>query len=96
MNNWPFIDSRNVATFTIRQIVKDGQPILLVSHDSDDGAWQFLSDSAPETSDFMIVSLEEMVNLDRSLVEIADLPLGWQARRMGSGQPWSRFVSPNA
>lgn len=38
---WPFADPWNVAVFTTRQIVRDGEPILHVSHDWDDGAWQF-------------------------------------------------------
>ena len=40
--DWPFADPTNVATITVRQIVRDGQPILHVSHDHEDGGWQFL------------------------------------------------------
>ena len=96
MNNWPFADPRNVATFTVRQVVKEGLPILLVSHDSEDGAWQFLAGLDPDTADLMVVCLEEIISIDPSLVELADLPLGWQATRTMPGQPWSRSVSQNA
>ncbi|MGH8050033.1 MAG: hypothetical protein ACREPB_05170 [Arenimonas sp.] len=95
MNNWPFADPRNVAAFTVRQIMSKEQPILLVVHDNDDGTWQFLTGSFLETADFMLVSLEEIVRVDHTVSELADLPLGWQTSRMAIGQPWSRFVSNN-
>ena len=39
---WPFDDSPNVAVITTRQVTEDNAPILLVSHDEEDGGWQFL------------------------------------------------------
>src|SRR5262249_25391357 len=39
---WLFPDPPNVATFTVRQVVHEGQPILLVTRNTEDGAWQFL------------------------------------------------------
>ena len=41
-DDWPFDDPKNVATFTVHQIARDRNPILRVTHDSEDGAWQFL------------------------------------------------------
>lgn len=29
---WPFDEPKNVATVTVRQIIRESQPILLVSH----------------------------------------------------------------
>jgi hypothetical protein len=87
---WPFEDPRNVATFTVREIVEGASPVLLVNHDNDDGAWQFLTGSEVSTSDLMIVGLGQMVKLDPSLEQLADLPLGWRAYREGPGKPWNR------
>ena len=39
---WPFDNLPNVAVITTRQVTKDNAPILLVSHDEEDGGWQFL------------------------------------------------------
>jgi hypothetical protein len=39
---WPFHDSPNVAVITLVQIIEQGHPVLYVTHDDDDGAWQFL------------------------------------------------------
>jgi hypothetical protein len=38
---WPFNDPPNVAVFTGKAIAEDGQCICYVSHDDEDGAWQF-------------------------------------------------------
>jgi hypothetical protein len=90
MGEWPFDDPENVATMTVRQITHGGQPILLVSHDADDGMWQFLTGGPVEMTDAMIVGLGEVYRIDQSIGELADLPLGWTAERSAPGQPWRR------
>jgi hypothetical protein len=40
---WQFADSPNVVAFTTRQILRGEHVIDYVSHDADDGAWQFLA-----------------------------------------------------
>jgi hypothetical protein len=93
MNAWPFADPENVATFTTRQVVRGGEPILAVFHDAEDGTWQFHTGAAPRMADLMIVSLHEVVDLDPSIAELADLPPGWEASRRTPGEPWQRRVS---
>jgi hypothetical protein len=93
MEDWPFDDPENVVTMTVRQITHSGQPILLVSHDADDGMWQFLTGGPFEMADAMLVSLREVYRIDPSIVELADLPLGWQASRSAVGKPWQRWAS---
>ena len=90
MDDWPFDDPENVATMTVRQITHGGQPILLVSHDADDGMWQFLTGGPVEMADAMVVSLREVYRIDPSIAGVADLPPGWQAWRSAAGQPWQR------
>jgi Domain of unknown function (DUF4262) len=36
-----------------------------------------------------------MIRLDSSLLELADLPVGWSARRSSTGEPWRR-IDPEA
>jgi hypothetical protein len=90
MDEWPFIDPKNVAVLTVCQIVQDAHPILRVSHDSDDGSWQFLEWETPSIKDAMTVSLQSIVTRDPSLKELADLPLGWSASRQSPNEPWHR------
>jgi hypothetical protein len=94
-DEWPFADPRNVATITVRQIVQDGNPILRVSHDDDDGMWQFLEWGTPDEEDAMVVSLEEMTRIDPSILELAELPLGWRAIRRSPSDPWNFEPNPN-
>jgi len=71
-------------------------PILEVSHEEEDGAWQFHSGQTVTTKDLMIVGLDEIVRLDPSIAELADLPLGWQAQRQSINEPWVREPQPPA
>lgn len=97
---WPFGDEpRNVAVITTRQVLA-GRPVVRVSHDADDGMWQFLCDSPGgadgerPTSDGRVVALEQALLLDPTLAELGDLPLGWGATRERPGAPWR--WAPNA
>jgi hypothetical protein len=74
----------------MRQIVEHLEPILLVSHDADDHGWQFVGSSVANMADARLVCPQEIVRLDPTVLEVADLPPGWQAIRDGIGKPWSR------
>lgn len=87
---WKFTDVENTAVFTTRQVVNQGMPILYVSHDEDDGAWQFHHGGNVNIEDAMIVSLEMMISLDNTLNELFDLPLGWIATRKSINDYWNK------
>jgi hypothetical protein len=87
---WPFDDPPNVATLTVQQIVRGGQPILLVVRAPEDGGWQFLTGEPFEVADGMVVSLKSMIDRDPTLTELADLRVGWQASREKVGYAWQR------
>lgn len=89
-SDWPFADPQNVAIFSTEAIVKHETPILFVSHDSDDGAWQFHSGKTIAETEPKIVSLKRIVEIDPSVKELADLPLGWIAFRESTNHPWQR------
>jgi len=67
-----------------------GSPILLVSHDADDGGWQFLCGTTNQPSDGRIVHLAAILMVDPTVNEVADLPHGWIAYRHAIGGPWTR------
>lgn len=92
---WPFIDGRNAAVFTTRDIVEEGKPILLVTHDQDDGAWQFYTRKTVPASEGKVVALDEIIFRDPSIVRLADLPLGWSAIRDTITSPWKRQPIPS-
>ena len=90
--NWPFKDPPNVAVFVNRRILHESAWIAYVSHDADDGAWQFhTSDSTPpRQEDATIVALRQIVQLDPAVSGLADLPLGWHAWRKSRNSEWHR------
>jgi hypothetical protein len=90
IGSWPFTDPRNVAVFTVRDIMEMRRPVLVVRHDADDGAWQFLTGEPLDMNDAMLVGLAEVVRLDPTLTGLADLPLGWEATRAHIGDGWRR------
>lgn len=92
--DWPFEDPPNVAVFTTTAVVKGGRPILRVTHDEDDGAWQFHSGEDVGSGDAMIVALREILKLDPSVASLADLPYGWIATRESATTEWRRSRHP--
>jgi hypothetical protein len=86
---WPFLEAKNTAAITTRQVIEDDLPILLVSHD-EDGDWQFLCGTSNESDDGRVVSLKHIVETYPSVAELADLPMGWQAFRDEPDGPWQR------
>jgi hypothetical protein len=95
MEYWPFEDRRNVAVITHRRIMDGSDWIAFVSHDADDGGWQFHTNEPgpPNVADAVVIALSEIVQRDESILELADLPLGWRAWRESATSPWRRAKS---
>jgi hypothetical protein len=93
---WPFLDPPNTAVFTNVRILDYDDWVHYVSHDSDDGAWQFhpFQDAPPSVREAAVVSLEHMFRIEPRIAELADLPLGWHAWRDAKGSPWMRAPKP--
>lgn len=87
-NSWPFDQSRNCAAITLRSIVFGGAPILRITHDEDDHGWQFLGLEDVSLEDGMVIAMHAIVDFDPSVLEIADLPVGWHAIRASKDMPW--------
>lgn len=90
VSSWPFSDAKNSVAFTTSKVIEDAYPILYASHD-EDGDWQFLCGTTNATEDARIVCLKNLVELDPSITELADLPIGWSAEREDASNPWRRF-----
>ncbi|HYN07803.1 MAG TPA: hypothetical protein VES67_10465 [Vicinamibacterales bacterium] len=96
MDNWPFEATPNTAVLTVWAVLKAHAPILLVTHDADDGGWQFLTGGTVTTADAAVVGLGEMCGRDPTLLELANLPEGWRAWPTKAGAPWQREPSESA
>lgn len=91
--NWKFPDPPHTGVYLSKAVHEGTEPITYVSHDADDGAWQFLGDTMSE-SGAVLVCLHHPIDEDPSLAELADLPLGWCAERDIPGEPWHRYEHP--
>jgi hypothetical protein len=88
--DWPFEDPPNVATFATRPVMDGTSWIALVSHDDEDGGWQFIGPEGASMDQAMLVALHNVLDRDATIAELADLPLGWQAWRTSRDAPWQR------
>ena len=89
MKNYTFSDDPRLGVITTAPVLA-GAPILMVSHDADDGGWQFLCGTTTDPADGRIVHLKEIVAMDPTVAQVADLPLGWVAFRKSADGEWTR------
>lgn len=86
-----FSDAEDKAVFTCNHVTDEKSPILYATHDND-GDWQFLcgqNDHAEENA--KIISLKNAVELDNTLNELFEMPIGVGAERDGIGKKWNPF-----
>jgi hypothetical protein len=87
---WPFDQPPNCAVFTTLHVIDGSERILEVYHDSDDHGWQFFGLTGGTMQNAAIVALQEIVAMDPSVLEIADLAPGWSASRENPNSSWFR------
>ena len=69
---YKFLDDKNTMAITTKGIVSGQRDILLVSHDEDDGMWEFLDGEDVSEENALIVSMSEMVQIDESINKLYD------------------------
>lgn len=94
MDAWEFDLPKDFLTISLRDIVEGRAPILHVSHNLNDGAWQFLGWDTPSAGDAVRVCLEHVIALDETVRELASLPPGWHAWRRSPQEPWLVEANP--
>jgi hypothetical protein len=91
--DWKFSDDPHTGVY-LSKTVNDGTvEVTYVSHDAEDGAWQFLGDSMSDPGG-VLSCFHHPVDKDPTLQELVDLPIGWYAEREKPGQPWIRNPIP--
>lgn len=86
--DFPFCDAPNTATIICCHIMENKAPILYVSHDEDDGMWQFLCGREHTMNEARIVSLKWIFDFDNSIGVLADMPCGHYAERKNQNDNW--------
>ncbi len=88
--DFKFNEDKNTMVITTKSIMQNIKDIVLVSHDEDDGMWEFLDGMDVDEENAVIVSIWEMVCIDNSVNELFDLPIGWIAYRENKNGRWIR------
>jgi len=88
--NWKFSDTPHTRVYLSETVHKGTESVTYVSHDAEDGAWQFLGDSMDGGGGPVISCFHHPIDNDPTLSELADLPLGWYAKRSQPGEAWTR------
>lgn len=91
--NYDFLDEKNTTVISTKKIMNKESSIMLVSHDEEDGMWEFLDGDDVNEEDAMIVSLFEIVQIDETINQIADLPIGWIAYRENVFSKWVKQIN---
>ena len=86
--DFPFKDKPNTACIVCKHILNKEKAITYVSHDADDGMWQFLCDEEHSENDARIVSLYSVYMLDESVGQVADMPCGCYIKRNTDNEQW--------
>lgn len=90
MTDKKFKEAGNTAVFTTKFVTTDKKDITTVTHEKEDGAWQFFSSDRFDNFEDVakIVGLEEIIRTDSTILELADMPEGYSAHRKFKGDKW--------
>lgn len=84
-----FVEPLDKKVFTTTYVMRENSPITLVTHELD-GDWQFMGDEP--VGDYnktgLAVCLEHIINFDKSVLDLADMPKGYQATRKTRKHRW--------
>ncbi len=84
---FPFREAPDTAVITCCHVLA-GAPILRVTHDAEDGMWQFLCGGEHDASDARVIALKEAHALDASVGQLAKMPRGCAAQRSIKRGKW--------
>jgi hypothetical protein len=91
-NKYKFSDPENTACMVCNHVLENQSSILIVMHDEEDGMWQFLcGEEIHKTEDAKNITLVEASNIDPSINELYEMPLGVGATRESIYDAWQPF-----
>jgi hypothetical protein len=73
---WPYDDPKNVLIITTKGIIERVKIVKYISHDDEDGMWQFHDGDNVIEQDARIISLEQLTTLDLMLKQLLISSLG--------------------
>ena len=89
--SWPFEEPKDMPVFTTAEVIAGTDWIFFVTHDEEDGYWQF--HGAGDSEHAQMISFASIYALEPKIAELADLPLGWCAWRDTKDAAWQRKIN---
>lgn len=83
----------NAPVLTSRYVIAKQSEIVYVAH-HEDGTWEFWGKEQIDESEIMVISLKEIIEIDSGVLDVAELPVEFNAVRDGINKPW-RIVAKN-
>ena len=93
---WPFKNPPQSLVFASKSIVLREQAVDFAVHDELDDSWRFYDENHREADGTALlpVLFWDIVQTDPSLARLADLPPGWQAKRIYPSCEWRLRARP--
>lgn len=89
---YKFDAPENTACFVCDHVMHRQRPILFVTHEKEDGYWQFLCGQMDHTdANIKIISLRQATDIDQSINDLYEMPLGIGAERKSVQDKWEPF-----
>jgi hypothetical protein len=91
-SDYKFQDPENTACIVCEHVFNKERPILHVTHDSEDGCWQFMCGiNDHDESNAKVISLKQATEIDTSINDLHEMPLGIGAERKTSNDIWKPY-----
>ena len=92
MGVFKFDESKNVVCIVCDHVVNKERPIKLATHDDEDGQWGFLcGEAGHQMKNYMLISLTQIIDIDASVNDLYEMPMGYGATREEVGEEWKPF-----
>ena len=89
---YKFKEAENTACFVCDHVLSKQRAILYVAHDKEDGSWQFLCGQDDHTdANAKIISLKQATEIDSTINDLYEMPLGVGAERKNTKDKWTPF-----
>ena len=85
-----FNEPLDTAVFTTKFVLDENRDITYVTHEEEDGVWQFFSDDKFEDFEEVakVIGLGEIIEIDNSILALAEMPEGYYAFRRSIKDKW--------
>ena len=88
-----FKDAPETACIVCQHVLDGKNPITFISHDKEDGMWQFLCSEDHILEDVRLISLAEAFQIDETIGQAADLPRDFVMERTEPKGRWKAYSS---